>query len=301
MPFRRVYDRLSTALEAESAATEWAQSAAVGVEEFLRPYLRPGEELPDLVFLQELVGRVLADHSATLEESGQLQERSEYDLAILRIRRDEAAEELRDALRSARFYFDGLRGRGYGKKLGLGHGLSRMQPNFLAALGIDTAAQLSFEPPAAESKKGGLQDPHQLAAFVRGRAEKLRALLDELPGEKAGRQHTMADKHRSLAKTEDAIRRCTAFLGGLYQLGGRFDFAKWVRPKLRRPKKRKKPAKAEPPVEPAPEAAPTPESSILEGLDVSTIRVAEPREPANQLYADGASPKRRFQVRRRSQ
>ncbi len=275
MVFRRVHDRVSSAYEAESAASEWAAAAVAGLESLFGPYLKPGEAVPDVAFLQELVGRVLADHRSVLKENGMRQELSERGLAFLRIRRDEAAENLRDALRSARFYFDGLRGRGYGKKLGLGHGLSRLPPMFLARLGIETADNLATEPPAAKAKQGGLQDPHQLAGFVRGHAERLVALLAELAPERAGRKHRLGEKRRSLVKTEDVIRRCTAFLGGLYRLGGLPDLAERVRPKLRRPKKRRKPAKAEPPV--AAMHAPLPEASILEGLDLSTISVAEDR------------------------
>lgn len=285
MVFRRVQDRVSSAIDAEAAASQWAASAAAGLEKLFRPYLRDGEEIPDVVFLQELVRRVLAENREILDQSGRRQASGEQELAILRLRRDEAAEELREALRAARFYFDSLRGRGYGKKLGLGHGLSRLPPLSLAFLGLETAKRLETEPPAAESKKGGLQDPHQLARFVRERAEELDQWVREIRPERAGRDHSMGDKRRSLAKTEDLIRRCTAFLAGLYRLGDRKDLAKWVRPKLRRPKKRRRPA-AQELERPAEEALvalePIPETSLLDDLDLESITRAEDFEPRKE-------------------
>lgn len=246
MVFRRVIHRATLANSTGAAAGEWSTPAAERLEPLLRPYLREGETLPDVVLLQELVGRLLKDRGAALLERGSDQATSARLTAQLRGYRDQAAEALRASLRSARFYFDAVRGRGYGASLGLGHGLSRLRTAYLTRLGAEIALHLDAE--AAGPRKprdAGLADPAELAALLRERVEKLGSVLDRLYPEKAG--HTMAtgEKRRSLAETEKIVRNAAAFLGGLYKLSNLPHLAASVRPRFRGRKPRRKSAEAE--------------------------------------------------------
>lgn len=249
MVFRRVVHRSELARFTSSAAAEWAEAAAQGVAPLLEPYLEPGEALPDLVLLQKLVARLMADRGEALDSRGDQQARAESSARQARWRRDEASEALREALRKARFYLDSVHGRGYGAKRGIGHGLSRMRPMFLARLGEAIARQLELEAGSSGTREAGLVDPADLAKLVAERAAALHQALQEvLPGV-ASRSMAVGQKRRSLAETEKLLRDATAFLGGLYKLSNLHGLAKRVRPAFRRPRRRKKGGVEAPPLE----------------------------------------------------
>lgn len=257
MVFRRVIHRSHLAKETAGAAKEWAAPAAERLAPLLRPYLREGESLPDLVLLQELVGRLLADRGATLIGRGSRQRTSELLTRQLRGNRDEAAEALRASLRSARFLFDAVRGRGYGASLGLGHGLSRLRPAFLTRLGGEIALHLEAEAAKPAVRDAGLADPAELAALLRERVKQLESILARLYPEKAGHTMAVGEKRSSLADTEKIVRNAAAFLGGLYKLSNLPDLAAHVRPRFRgRARRKQTEAFEEPQLAPA-EAAPT--------------------------------------------
>jgi hypothetical protein len=300
MVFRRVTHRSHLAQSTAWAAKEWAAPAGDRLGELLRPYLQPGESLPDVVLLQELVGRLLKDRGATLLGRGSRQVDSQLLTRQLRSNRDLAAEALRASLRSARFYFDAVRGRGYGASLGLGHGLSRLRPPFLTRLGGEIALHLDAEAAKASATRDtGLADPAQLATLLRERVKQLESVLARLYPEKAGHTMAVGEKRRSLTETEKIVRNAAAFLGGLYKLSDLPHLAASVRPRFRtRP--RRKPAEAEaasfeekPPAfhepEPAPAQGGLPERPQFLRLGVRGAQLdelaPEPRERKVQTIA----------------
>ena len=240
MLYKRVHLRTHLASETAAAAERFSLPAHERLEELLTPYLEAGEALPDIALLQQLVGRLLADRGAALTRRTEELQLSETEARQLRFRRDDAAEELRETLRGARFYFDQTEGRGAGARRGIGHGLTRMPLIFLVRAGEAIAEELAAPAPAPRRPSfGGVPDRQELAEAVRQRTAALKSLVDQLRPQRSGCITARGEKERSLAATEAIVRASAGFLAGLYKLCDLKYLAKKVRPAFRRTPRRR--------------------------------------------------------------
>src|SRR4051812_29332935 len=102
---------LITALRAHAAA------ARGGVDARLGSMLAPGEGVPDVAFLSELLARRLEHDRAELERAEQAQAAEPADMTGARLRRDEAAQELFATLLEVRRSVGALFGTPWVQKL----------------------------------------------------------------------------------------------------------------------------------------------------------------------------------------
>jgi hypothetical protein len=289
---KRVDLRSKLATSVASAGKDWSAPIAERLKALLEPYLRDGETMPDVELLQQLLGRLVADKGSRLVAGDDVLDRNILEARLLRGKRDEAAKALRKLLGSARFYFDQVSGRGAGAKLGIGHGLSWMEPSQLARVAEGIALHLDAAQPDERSKLGALPDPVLLAPAIRGQAARLEGLLDQLRPYVSGTNLARGEQMRGLEETEHAVRRCASVLAEIYKLCGFHHLAKVVRPVFRRKPRRKK-GKTAP-------AAVTPEAGLLDGLDLSAISIAEDLQPATAARTQSLAKGRRVLVRRGS-
>ena len=244
-----------------AAATEvWSERAAENLGALLKPYLLEGEAMPDVVLLQNLVGRLLKDHDRESHARQSEHFQDNISAITLRVRRDEAAKELREVLRQARYFLDQAVGPGEGRRTGIGKGLSYMSPQQLFSAGTTVVAALR-----AYAKQGlgslTLPEPEALAAEVERRVERLEEALAELRPKRIRRQISREEERKQAEATEKLTRRAAGFLAGLYKLCDLDHFAKNVRPSFRRRAKLRKKGEH---IEPIPLAlASAPEEEIV--------------------------------------
>jgi hypothetical protein len=164
-----------------------------------------------------------------------------------------------------------------------------MEPFHLTRVAEGIALHLDAAEPDERSKLGALPDPVLLAPAIRGQAASLEGLLEQLQPYVSGTHLARGEQMRGLEETEHAVRRCAGVLAEIYKLCGFHHLATVVRPVFRRKPRRKK-GKAAP--------APAAEPGILDGLDLSAIRVAEDLQPAPAARKPSLAKRRRVLVRR---
>ena len=92
--------------DAASRATELATPVADVLKELLSPHLREGELLPDIAFLQVLIGRFLqSTNEQLIGIDHERKHRQNVDRQRLQVR-NETANKLRNALAEVRFFLD---------------------------------------------------------------------------------------------------------------------------------------------------------------------------------------------------
>lgn len=198
-----------------AAATEvWSEKAAESLGALLKPYLLEGEEMPDVVLLQNLVGRLLRDHDRKSEAKRSEHFKDNISAINLRVRRDEAVKELREVLRQARYFLEQAVGPGEGRRNGIGKGLSYMAPMRLFVTGthvvaaLRSYAKLGFGSPT-------LPAPEALAAEVERRVKRLEEAMAELRPKRLSRQISREAERKLAEATEKLTRRAAGFLAGL--------------------------------------------------------------------------------------
>lgn len=209
--------------------------------ELLTPYLEAGETLPDIDLLQKLIGRLLADRQRELDAKDQQTHQSTGYAGLYRAQRNQAVKELREVLRSVRFFLDSTLGRGEGAKAGIGTGLSTMAPFQLLRTGEQIALLLA-EPKMDFASKPSAMQVATLAAQVSEKTRNLEEILQRLTSEQGKELHYRASRQRSTDAAEKTLRRTAALLAGLYKFVNHDRLAKAVRPSFRRRKKAKPPA-----------------------------------------------------------
>ena len=217
-----------------ASANSWAEPVSEKLAALLEPFLEPGENMPDVVLLQKLVGRLLASRRQSLEKVDQRNLDAVATARQYRRRRDEAAQELREVLRTARFYLEQKQGRGAGAQYGIGNGLSYMSPDLLARTGAHIATCLESFQRVESSPLPSILAVDQLIAAVSEKTAALEAALAKLRPQNHRENFSRAQKDKSVAATEKAVRHGAAFLSGLYQLCEFEGLAERVRPVFRR-------------------------------------------------------------------
>lgn len=246
MAMNRVARNTEQATNTAAATEVWSERAAESLGALLKPYLLEGEEMPDVVLLQNLVGRLLKDHDRRSEVKRSEHLKDSISAITLRAQRDEAAKELREMLRQARYFLDQAVSPGEGRRNGIGKGLSYMSPKQLFAAGTAVVAVLrSYANQGFGSPT--LPSPEVLAAEVERRVVRLEEALTELRPKRISRQISREEERQQAETTEKLTRRAAGFLAGLYKLCDLDHFAKNVRPSFRRRAKlRKKGERFEP-------------------------------------------------------
>lgn len=291
MVSKSVTRRFAAAAKIASATTVWSAPTQQIVASLLEPYLRDGENMPDIGLFQELLGRLVADQGKLLVRGDQRLDGHVSSARLLRQRRDQEAGRLRELLRSARFYLDRLCGRGAGAKHGLGHGLSKMVPFHLARLGRQIADLLRVEELQQGAALGGMPDPADLSRRIAEQASQLRLVLEQLEPEVIGARFARGQQQQGLGATEKNVRRSAGLLAEIYKFCNHQLLAKRVRPVFRRRKGGQEPSRD-------PAAGLPAEPGLLADLDLSRIEPVVHRDrPA--APSSSANEGRSLRVRRR--
>lgn len=250
MSFRTTENQQQSAADLASAARALAPEVTATFNATMARFLREGEKLPDLEFLQEIVSRWLL-------ESGQqvlaIDDRYSAELRLqqeLRARREQLVADLRQALRDVRYRLDRSFGEERSKGLFPDRNITVPRPVSLIRTGRQAIEvlrdpSLSWEQLAAAGLEGS---PAALAATVENLCGELEQLLDRtIKEQKRLRLQRLGDKVAEIKAIKEAARRGANFLGGLYTLVG-FDFqAKRLRLRRRKPAKSEKNGLGEPP------------------------------------------------------
>ncbi len=281
---KTISGKIAAAREIASRAHNLSPAVAAALAEQLRPVVdvAAGEELPDLVQLQEMIGRTIEEWAAKMAA---LHDRHHHSRALeqhqaARVR--QAANALRDHLREVRFVFD----RHFGCRQGVAnfegrHDLLRLPMHSLERVCSGLLRVLEDE------NFGWSASPYlDIVLEVR---ERFAALLESYRDEvEAGRElrgrraHAAAERERGIAECELHIGRLTYMYRQLCQSAG---YASVVRGMRRRHDGRRRPAKKAAAVPAAPVSLAPPSPGRLVRLPVAS---------------PGAPDKRRWRRRRRS-
>jgi hypothetical protein len=236
MPSKQVTDREKSSHAVAAAASTHAAAVGEALARELSPHLKPGETMPNVALLVQLLGRkVRADH-ATLAAADTAHETELSDDDAPRQARDEAVEKVRAILVDLRSGVDSA------------YGLAG-----LAVLGLkgETASDPTSVAGAADAALGALQDPKRKLPKARRAGNKLDrgAYVDELKAElpdlrkalvkvaKEEREEeaTQLAKDEALAANDRSFSRGAAAIAALAAVGGLDDLADKVKPSGRRP------------------------------------------------------------------
>lgn len=244
MAYVRTCRNATLAGETAAAASKWADTVTARLEKLLAPHLEEGEAMPDVRLLQQLVGRLLDSRRQEVWDKDGAGVQHTISAVVARLERDQAAKELREELRHARYFLESALGKGAGARHGLGNGLSWMAPLALTHLGAETADLLESLHRRGDTPKT-LASPQALAEVIRAKAKALDAALADLRPKGLHQEATLAELKAENDKAEKTIRRAAGFLRELYKLAECSSFAEQVRPVFRRKKRKRKADKAE--------------------------------------------------------
>ena len=249
---KQVSDREKSTRMVVAAAEQHATVIGEAVSGALSPYLRRGEEMPDVALLVRLVGRGLDARTATLVAADAAHVGELADDAEPRARRD-AAEA---ALRKRIIHLRGLVEGAYGD-LGL-RTLSLWEP---APIGPDqlksyvqvVVAQLGRRDlalPAAEADGAVTFSPSRYAALLAPLLEALVTALDDVAREEKEGDTTQITKNQAMAANDRDFARLGSLVEELARVAGLDGVADRIRPS------RRSPGVVADPTEPSPDRPP---------------------------------------------
>ncbi len=237
LPSKMVTKRQRTALALKAAVTDGAESATAALEAELREVLRPDETLPDLRFLQELLGRRLERLATGIVEADEGVKGDSNETAELRKQLTEAAKALHLAVFKLRSLVNGLYGPDAASTLlGLGPRLPRdpVAIHRLAIRALDRVAQPDFQTPDAGTDEPAMNLAAIVAQRIAAPAAELERSLQESSLEQKAAQRRFLAKRGRMDEFDQGYRRTARFLKALYALGGLDAMASKVRPSARR-------------------------------------------------------------------
>jgi hypothetical protein len=234
MPSKQVVDRKKSADVVAAAADVHATRVAKAVEVALSPFLEKGEQMPDVKGLSVLVGKWLSNKSAamTTADEAHIHELSDDD--PVRQARDEAQAALSDELVELREWMTGLFGARAVRSLGFSAETPR-DPAALSQFAGEVCKSLKEKEFPAPKRAEVNWSPAKEATKIEQLRSKLATAIADVAREAREAQGTLANKNAALAEYDDAFRRASPFLEGLFTLAGETDLANRVRPSTRRP------------------------------------------------------------------
>ncbi len=234
---KAVLERKKAAATVIAASRRWAASAAEALGELLRPLLREGETLPDLVILFELLARLLEGHWRRLEAADQGCCRARELRGLWLEKLTVATSELRRMMVDLRALLRGIFGTGPARRpLGF-TGKTSYDPVSLgrqAGYAIDRlrdGAQ-TLSPAACQASTGDRESWARPVERAAGVLERTRVSAS-LAGKQA--EAAAAELKRARARFDDVFVPIAGWLEATYRVAGRDQRAAAVRPSRRRP------------------------------------------------------------------
>jgi hypothetical protein len=234
---KAVIDRAKSFIAVLEASRRWSRSTARSLADFLRPELAAGEEMPDLVLLQQLFARALARCWRLVTEADEAH-------VAARGRRRESLAELDRRIRALyrevadlRSVLAGVFGAAAARHLISFSGATSRDPVVLLRQANRIAARLRDRsrplPPASFEPSEEQRD--RWAAPVEAAARDLQAANDR--ASVAGRELEAAkvELRQTLGDWNPCFVRAAGWLAGTYRAAGHDEREKAVRPSMQRP------------------------------------------------------------------
>ncbi|WP_437928234.1 hypothetical protein WMF37_03010 [Sorangium sp. So ce291] len=232
MPSQRVTDRQKSASSVVAAGETHADRIATEIEALLSPYLRKGEQMPNIALLTQLVARALADARDRMVTADEILVGELAEDGAPREGRDEVAHELHDELNDLRDWLTGLYGHAALKHLGFTEATPR-DPVQLERFAGEVTRALSKELPRPR-RKGVRWDADDAVLRIERLRDALLSHLKDVAREAREAKATRMAKSTAIALYDERFGRVATFLGGVFRLAGHTDLANQVRPSSRR-------------------------------------------------------------------
>ncbi len=239
MASKRTVRRVRQAMDLKGMARSLGATLAEGVGERLGGVLRPGETMPDLELLLELVAREVDRRVRVLTAVEEKHWENRPRGAQLRTRRDELTLQLAEALADLRLLAAGA----YGQKLaaallGIKGRITRDPDTVLARAKELRAKLLEGATLPAPRRPGVVLDPRALAAQLEAPIVELERVLGEVEGVRAAASHQVVDQDLSRGDYDEWSRHAIRCLESLALLGGQPLLADQIRRRFR-PRRRR--------------------------------------------------------------
>jgi hypothetical protein len=222
--FRATARRQIEATEVSASARQFKEQVHQAFRNLIAAQLLEGETMPDLSFLQELIGRLLDSGSSTVSEIDGRYTSQLVTVAALRAQRDELVAKLRDRIRDVRYLLSRSVAGGVFKAALRDRRVSKVKPLSLLQGARDLGAA---DPALAVSAVA-------FAAALEADAAQLEPVLTQLSALQRAKQGDLGAKVADLRAAAETNRRCAELLFSLYRVVGLDFHAERVRPKNRR-------------------------------------------------------------------
>jgi hypothetical protein len=233
--FRATARRQIEATEVSASARQFKEQVHQAFKNLIAAQLQEGETMPDLSFLQELIGRLLDSGSSAVSEIDGRYTSQLVTVAALRAQRDDLVAKLRDRIRDVRYLLSRSVAGGVFKAALRDRRVSKVKPLSLLQGARDLVAILR-DPELAV----GAADPAlavsavAFAAALEADAAQLEPVLAQLAALQRAKQGDLGAKVADLRAAAETNRRCAELLFSLYRVVGLDFHAERVRPKNRR-------------------------------------------------------------------
>jgi len=232
-----VAERKRDALDLAGAFAAQGGTVTAGLAELLEPLLEPGETLPDLGLLFELLGRLVKRSAAKLDQADLERWLAGMKMQELRSRCREARQELYDEAVRVRKALVELCGSARGRRqFGLGPRTPRGAEDlaFEVRRLVERLAdpELRLPVPRLASRR---PDPAAWAAVLLPRLELLEELLEARRRRRIRKSDGVLDRHRALAAHDRTYKLAARTGESLFALSGNGELARRLRPPVRKP------------------------------------------------------------------
>lgn len=234
MSSKLILDRQNASDAVIEQVSQHLPAARDALTAVLSPYLHPGETLPDVGLLVNLVARRLAVLREQMVIADDAHEEELSDDAKPQEDRDDTAADLWAMLSETRELLKGVFGASALPALGF-KGSIPEDPEDLVPFSrrVVTALRAGDLPPARVPSV--VVDPNALVAPLADDLERLELALDDVDREEREAEVTLRDKQAALDRYDMGFSQCASFLVGLFSLAGDDELAQRLRPSARRP------------------------------------------------------------------
>ncbi|MDC3959938.1 hypothetical protein KEG38_39155 [Polyangium jinanense] len=251
---KQVTDRQGAVALVASAADTHAVRLQQKFQAIFAEHLKPGEVMPDVGLVANLIGRRLGAVNTALVEKSDAYDRELSDDAGPRERRDEAAARLTSEIVEIRGTLEAAYGPAVLRELGL-DGKTEVEPKAILAKAKRLVDELG-RPVSAWPKprrKGVMLDPAAWVSDLLGPIATLEQALADVAREAREAQAASDAKATAMAHNDDVFARSAGCLSGLLRLVAEDTLARQVRPSGRRPGRVAEPEESASGEEPSPE------------------------------------------------
>lgn len=237
MSIDTITQREASAKFVESAVDHQGDLVASAVTEFLRTFLREGEEMPPILLLFQLFQRALAECRGKLVEADGAHRKELAGDAEIRRLRDEITDRLRSKIIRLRLVLEGLFGPDRAFQL---VGLESRTPE--APLAVLALVKRIFErllnpdPELLQVGFGGVRfDPQAVIATLKPDMEALEQSLHDVSADTRKSQVTAVARNEAIRDHDRVFSWAASALAACFRMAGQYHLAERIRPSVRRP------------------------------------------------------------------